>query len=360
MAKQPDLVRCIYCGQERPPSDEHVVQRALGGDLTTKLVCKDCNTGFSTIDQSLAEFSILSLQRVGNADREAFPAYLGGNQLRIAPDGSWEEIRVTNRFQTVILPQIHLVGSEDGGKKQVAFRGSDPDEMKKLIALVGKKIASGTLGKVHMKVGDGPDSRNPRIVLHRHSELYVCAANKTEAEDFFSVLERNWGNIRAQVDASPLKVEQAPAGVVQVNMKLNLNDNFRAIAKIAYNLMAVCKGADLVLRPEFTQLRKYILGQEIINQEPATPDDIAVDRRFVQWAQDSQGGFLKTEGHSVLLGYSHPNLVAFIALYKDFHFLVKMAEIDLLEFDFEGFEFSTDRTGFRQLTPQEIYQRMQR
>jgi hypothetical protein len=359
MAMQPELIRCIYCGQERPPSDEHVVQRSLGGDLTTKLVCKDCNTGFSTIDQSLAEFSILSLQRVVNAAPDAFPAYLGGNQLRIAPDGSWEEIRVTNRLQPKILPQIHLVGTESGGKKQVAFKGSDPDEMKKLIALIGNKITAGTLGEVYVKEEDRPDFRNPRIVLHRHSDLYVCAMNKTEAKDFLVLLERNWDNIRAQMEVSPLKVEQAPTGVVQVNLKLCPNDNFRAIAKIAYNLMAECKGADFVLRTEFTPLREYILGQEIINCEPATPDDVAVDRRFVQWVQGPLGGFLKTDGHSVLLGYGYPNLAAFITLYKNFHFIVKMAKIELTEFAFEGYEFSTDRTGFHHLNPLEIYQRMQ-
>ena len=358
MAEQPELIRCIYCGQERPPSIEHVLQRALGGNLTTKLVCQDCNTGFSTIDQSLAEFSILSLPRVGNAAPATFSAYLGGNQLRIGPDGSCDQIRVTNRLQQIILPQILLVDSEDGKSKRLAFKGSDPGEMKKLIALVGKKVATGTLDKVHVKEGDGPDYRNPRIVLHRHNDLYICALTKTEAGDFISILERNWDKVQDQMQTAPMAVEEAPPGVVQVSLSLKLNDNFRAIAKIAYNLMAECKGSDFVLRPEFTPLREYIRGHEIINDEPVTPDDIEMDMRFVQWIHEPQGAIWKTEGHLVFLGYDYPNLIAFITLYKDYYFKVKMAEIELHEFTFECFEFSTDRTGFHRSTPLDMYHRL--
>ncbi len=37
---RPELIRCIYCGLERPTSREHVLQEALGGTLTIDCVCE--------------------------------------------------------------------------------------------------------------------------------------------------------------------------------------------------------------------------------------------------------------------------------------------------------------------------------
>jgi hypothetical protein len=71
-------VRCIYCKEVRQETREHVLQASLGGTLTISFVCGICNTGFSKIDQSLAENSLVALTRVGVTEKGAMPVNLGG------------------------------------------------------------------------------------------------------------------------------------------------------------------------------------------------------------------------------------------------------------------------------------------
>lgn len=355
--KEFEDILCIYCGQVRPPSDEHVVQKALGGNLITKLVCKTCNTAFSSIDQRLAESSMLSLARVGNASPESFPAYMGGDNLRVSPEGRWEDVRITNRMQVVILPQIRHEKDSGLVTSRVAFAGSDTDELRALISLVDQKIENGTLEKVFIKVGDPINSKDPRIVLHRHKELYVRATSQAEGKEFLALLIHGWPQIFAQVQGNPLKVEKAPPGVVNLEFKVSLDENYRAIAKIAYNLLAVCQGADFVLRPAFAPLREYIRGNELVREPPQSPEDVAVDRRFVQPLPYGPSPFMPTEGHAVVLTHLNPTVFALVTLYSDFTYFVKMADLDLPGLQTEVFEFSTDRTSSRRLDLLEVYRR---
>lgn len=42
--KPKDKVLCIFCCEEKDPSDEHVIPSSLGGNLTIRHVCSDCNS----------------------------------------------------------------------------------------------------------------------------------------------------------------------------------------------------------------------------------------------------------------------------------------------------------------------------
>jgi HNH endonuclease len=50
-------MRCIFCLEERPPSQEHVFPRAIGGPLTIDRVCDQCNSELGTrVDAALCDF----------------------------------------------------------------------------------------------------------------------------------------------------------------------------------------------------------------------------------------------------------------------------------------------------------------
>ena len=55
------LVCCIFCGQNKPGSREHVVQDAFGGVDVLTDVCKDCNTLLAVNDRVLTVESCLSI-----------------------------------------------------------------------------------------------------------------------------------------------------------------------------------------------------------------------------------------------------------------------------------------------------------
>ena len=360
MAKQPDLIRCIYCGEISPPSVEHVVPRALGGELTIRDVCQGCNTQLGTIDQRLAEFSIFTLNRVGNADPAQFPAYMGGDHFRLTPEGLWAEVRIANRLQAVLLPQIVLGPPKVDGQQEMSTIGGDADGLRELIKLIAARIAAGTLHTIHIKEGPETQAKTPRILLHRKKDLIVRALNQEAASQFLQTLERNWTFIEKNFQGASLTPSQKTSGVVQLTMRVSPDDNLRAVAKIAYGLLCHCKGPGFVLRPEFTPLREYIRGNDIRHEIPApTANDVPVDSRFVRWLHGQTKGFLPTEGHSVLIAHVGGWIVASVTLYKDFTFAVRMAEIALPGFQVEGFEFFTDRSPHQRLDLLGIVQRLQ-
>lgn len=61
-------MRCFYCGNERPSgSPEHIVPAHLGGRLTTRAVCGDCNhRAGEEIDDPLATFLMVQIPKALN------------------------------------------------------------------------------------------------------------------------------------------------------------------------------------------------------------------------------------------------------------------------------------------------------
>lgn len=62
------LIQCIYCGQSKKPSKEHVIQDSIGGWDVLWEVCEPCNKGFSDMDENLAvnsPLSILAIRELG-------------------------------------------------------------------------------------------------------------------------------------------------------------------------------------------------------------------------------------------------------------------------------------------------------
>src|SRR2546421_12555497 len=57
-------MRCIFCLEERPPSEEHVFADALGGVLTTDRVCAECNSYLGTkVDAPLIDSPRVLMRR---------------------------------------------------------------------------------------------------------------------------------------------------------------------------------------------------------------------------------------------------------------------------------------------------------
>jgi hypothetical protein len=61
---QGEIIRCIFCLEERIGTDEHVFPFAIGGCLKTKRVCACCNAKLgSRIDAALIDHSLILLRR---------------------------------------------------------------------------------------------------------------------------------------------------------------------------------------------------------------------------------------------------------------------------------------------------------
>jgi hypothetical protein len=353
------LITCIYCQKDRPPSKEHVLQKGLGGNLTIPDVCGECNNRFSVIDQSLAEESLVSLVRVGFAKTSGISTRLGGDHFRLNEAGYWEELKIVNGLQPVILPQIHLVGLEPNGQAQFAVVASEYEDLQQFLVLVDRRVADGSILKTHVKIGPSAHCTTARLVGHRRNEMYVRAETQEKGESFLRTVAGKWAGLRAQTSTSPPpQVRTVARPKVHVTQQICPDENYRAIAKIAFNVLAAKRGAQFVLRPEFDPIREYIQGANLVHQSPLPPGDVAVDTRFVRPLPMSEAPLIPTGSHAIAIAYAAPTLAGLVTLYEKYSFVVQLAEIQLAEQVIEAHEFSTDRTTNKALDIPELARRL--
>lgn len=160
------MITCIYCKEQRAPSKEHALQRNLGGNITIPDVCAHCNTGFSPMDQALAERSPVTFTRLADTPSSAFDAKLGARTTWTDDTGTVLEVTVTNEYQTVVLPQMHLRPDAT-----VAYTARDQEGLNQLVAYIDKLVSTNTLGA--LRTVEDPNAETSAIVLHRSKEAYL-------------------------------------------------------------------------------------------------------------------------------------------------------------------------------------------
>jgi len=302
--KKKNQITCIYCKQLKDPSREHVLQRALGGSFVALVACEDCNKGLSDIDQALAQHSIVALSRISNTPKSAFKASLGGEIFGQDPQsGLTLDMTLGNVMQAEILPQVHVAPSDDEDRREVQVIAKDMQDHRRLDSFIRKAIDEGTILSTFVKEGPEDAGLTIRFVLYRKDQAYVRVppGAREEAPLILKMMDRGWDKVgftdRLKETIDPQTIVQPQ---VTIRMSMCLDDIYRAVAKIAFNVMAVEFGTEFALRSEFDEIRAYILGDDIRHPEQLLDDQIAVDDRFVRQDTDNTP-FVATEEHVVTL-----------------------------------------------------------
>jgi len=365
----PEIITCIYCRERLPPSREHALQRSIGGDLVMRLVCVPCNNGFSKIDEALAERSLVALDRVAYTTATAFPVAMGGDHFHFDKDAQlWCDVAVVNGVQPLLLPQVHLVRGE---KDQINLSvvATDRDSLERLFDFVSERLASGSLRSTFVKTGPEACCNSAHLTMHRDPPLtkhdkrdgFVRVPRSGDERDFFDLLEKSWADTmaktRAAIEGGELNQTFIEGPTVNLMIRVRLDDMFRAIAKTAFNLVAVKLGVEFALRPEFDQLRDYIRGIRLVHPPPAA-GRILVDGRFVTMCPSGTPPMVPTTEHAITLVFDAPSLVAWVTLYGTQNFVVRLAQLGRYEHAPMTHEFSIDRRGNTALSETAIYKRM--
>ncbi len=363
-APAPETITCIYCRQVREPTREHVLPRSLGGDLVRPILCKDCNgRRLSPLDQALAERSLVSLSRVGFTPETAFDVRLGGDHfVKDDASGLVMDVAVTNEMRAVVMPQVHVF--VDGEQTRLSVLTADTDDLARLNAFVIKQIDNGRLPKMYAKRGPEDAGASARLVMHRDDDGYLRVQCDADAQRLVSVLQDHWREAyeqhvaRVAAGGPPPEGRSAPKPAVHVHVSYRPDDTNRAVAKIALNVVAARMSPEFALSPEFDDLRRYILGDDIRHPERAGPNEVLVDPRFVSQLPPDTQAVVPTDEHAVTISYVPPTLYAWVTLYKTHNFIVKLGDIALTEELFAVHEFSTIRRGNEALDISETYRRL--
>jgi hypothetical protein len=235
--------QCIYClEREGPFTAEHVIPEAFGlfGTQTLVLndaVCNGCNQKFGgTLDLVLARDSYEGLLRAdifpradGRGDRfrprrtvMRFPDEPQFEQFRgLRLEVDWAIRRPRFLDQIVVL--------DDGGKRHTftldEVRGADPSLFQ---------------------------NRPPNAIQIVATSAEAATALKQEAEALGA-------RIRLQSDLELPAAVREPSVVLEVEGLIDLRVR-RAIAKIAFNYLALTQGPAFVLGRNFDEIREFIRG----------------------------------------------------------------------------------------------------
>ena len=357
-----DTITCIYCRKRKPSSREHALQRSLGGDLILLDVCEGCNRGFSPIDQALADNSFVSLMRVGVTPDVAFDVRLGGEHFVTDPISEQTmEVAVRNGMRSEPHPQIH-VQFDDAGVANVSVNAKDRADFDRLAGYVEEKIATRKLRSMHVKIGPLRAGSTLRLVMHRQDDGFIRGQSHAEVEQFLGFLEAHWpqvvSNYRARfAGMDPPQTREIRTPTVQLNLKINFNQVYRAVAKIAFNVMAAKLGADFAFRPEFDAIREYIRGEDL-RVPQVQPGELAVDNRFVTSVAPGDQPPIPCDDHAVAIFQDARGLMAWVTLYKISHFVVRLSDVGPLEFIPLVHIFSATRSGNKALDLEEIVRRL--
>ncbi|MHC2336995.1 HNH endonuclease [Bradyrhizobium sp. USDA 4454] len=137
-------MRCIFCLEERPPSQEHVFPRAIGGSLTIHRVCDQCNSELGTrVDAALGDFLPVRARRAklglaGNSGvvPKWYEIFLGDATLVGEAAGRIQTTfdEATGKLTHRQLHRAENVERPDGQKvRQITLHPRDKDQIPEVI-----------------------------------------------------------------------------------------------------------------------------------------------------------------------------------------------------------------------------------
>ena len=140
--------KCIFCLEDKPLTDEHIIPDSIGGSLYITAVCKDCNSHIGTdIDGPFINSMPVSLPRFTYdvpGKSGAVPNPFGG--VGISVDGL--KVRLDDDFKPHILPSVEeeTTPSGDIAVRMIFDKADEPrlseEVLKKARRVLKKKYPS--------------------------------------------------------------------------------------------------------------------------------------------------------------------------------------------------------------------------
>ncbi|WP_238217220.1 HNH endonuclease [Pseudomonas sp. PAGU 2196] len=291
---------CIFCGERKPPTGEHIFPAGLGGDDSRYIlhvgVCGDCNHGFSGIESTFQRRSIVGLARVihqaKNRDGKS-PTYDPIESHIVGSEGQLVEAGYKNGFNPEVLPQIIVSGERvltngPGKESLLSFLKRVEAILAKAELVLVEKNRSNTRNKFSISryryIGSSYSflaregaEKPPKDGIwieqsqNKKSEadgcLYRRAASqlaiKTRPGELPSKI---LGNIRHTLPGIMAQAMHAEAVAIDKPLVTTTGIGWsqecdRVIAKIGINILAKDAGLEVARHPDLAAVKDFIFGK---------------------------------------------------------------------------------------------------
>jgi hypothetical protein len=298
------------------------------------------------VDTGIAEHSAVALSKIADTPLSAFETQLDSPTSFRSEALGTVSVRVKNQMQTDVRPQMFLAGNK------LRTLAVDRQAVLDMFTFIDKRIAQGKLAQTFIKLD--AEQPVPGFCMNRSDEAVVTASSKEEGERLLATIEKDWVNIRPQY-ASAKEERFELRQEIKLNLTLKPNDEYRGVAKIAFETLALLDGPDTVLESRFDPVREYIRGD--VKLPEVTDGSIRVDTRFVRLL-DGEGQLEFTERHAVLILKSPKVVAAYVTLYGQHRYFVKLADGSPGPVSLKMYEFTHTRDGHEELDELKITKRL--
>jgi len=366
-------IKCIFCLNDKPPSIEHVVPKSLGGNLTIRFVCKKCNGDLSSLDQSLAEASLLVLPRLVQQ-----PKVTWGRSAQLAGTEELErplEVKMGHKLASTMKTQLVFLKHEVPDKFTVQGSGEDTKQFKDFFKILRQQIAKNgsrgikTLANIHQTT---ETDIGFRLVLNRTDDIVFRPSSEAAAEAEFSVMANLLDKRLDEIEKNVLEAAKLAPGrkhdqpEVMLGMTIDFGKNLRAVSKIAYTFLAATYGPALVMEDAFTPFRQYILNGTGADDQGSLwwsgdgKEKSLSSSRFATWLKDLKGqpfSFGKLGAHTVTISQQYDRHLVLLEFYDEIAFAVDVGDIGIPLHTPHVHEFDFVKRSNQVVPPQEILQR---
>lgn len=296
---------CLYCGDtEKPKTEEHVLQKALGGSLTLdKDVCGDCNTKvFSPLDGLLIRY-VQTLFYYGHDDVGRKRNFLQENlgSLRNDDTGKWTAARLDRDFKARILEQVVL--NDDGEFRMTLSDGGDATRRGKTIVA---ELSRPDVAITKQLIDEGDPPMCPRLIRSSPGVYVARGTSEAVCDDLLGKVRA--GIFREMNGMTPPQRITVPPPYVEVPITFDFGAVERALAKTALNFVCATWGGNTAREPVFDEIRQLALGNAI---EEDSPVDLNVSRE-----PEEPPYFVQPDHHVILLASTRHGAKAQIILYQ--------------------------------------------
>lgn len=368
-SKTNKLITCIYCRETKSSSTEHVIPQALGGNLTIQCVCEGCNTGMSSLDQSLVDKSVITLVRIV---RQPGAVLTSGALFKSTGSGDHPlEIRVGHQYRPETMAQLIFVRKGDG-TYDVHGAADTAERFKALFSVLRKmrtKKGLAALPILRPLKGETPDI-GPRIVLNRSSAAAFRPSSaeadaKAQQAEITQLIEKKFNEIEAMLldKAARSTRQRVDQPILQLNLSMDFGRNLRAVAKVGLNFVVAVFGHEVALFPAFDGVRKYARHGEGADDPGClwavgSGDGRSMTAtRYAIWMKDfctDQTAMRSPNTHVITLHQRDDRLCTLIEFYGQVAFGVDLGNIQLLDSFPLVYEFDYIKRTHRQVTLKDI------
>ncbi len=280
---------CIYCSGPlvKIGKGEHMIQESIGGTLTLRTVCSECNGKFSELDKELCSRSYLAAVSSQERDSRIWQVWdvdHDADNVLIEAKPDWSRLGLRTFPQIIFELGAHYLRGDVED-----FRLFGAQDLPRIIAAAAirafRKCCSGEKGWVHLERIEF-DARNQfdrqyrfpprvyfphsvaelarRLARGKSASLTLRYSNSRDARFALAALQ-NWSGSTTWGDFQATRNSASPT----FRFFFDTGKVLRALQKNAVNMLAHCCRKTIVDRQHFGSIMDQILGRV-----PVTANDL--------------------------------------------------------------------------------------